>query len=119
MNFLDFLLLVTIVLCACLLLMSFIYICIYSVNLCYKQNSSSLIYTIFEDQNIMRALKARFFQYLPGNRILFNASEAQDEHLSACIGSAELIGRGWEKEALPVIQTKKSTISRIFSTFFD
>tara|TARA_B110000881_G_C18603523_1_gene537479 strand:- start:3309 stop:4508 length:1200 start_codon:yes stop_codon:yes gene_type:complete len=90
-----------------------------NVNLGYKQNSSSLIYTIFEDQNIMRALKARFFQYLPGNRILFNASEAQDEHLSACIGSAELIGRGWEKEALPVIQTKKSTISRIFSTFFD
>jgi len=40
MNFLDFLLLVTIVLCACLLLMSFIYICIYSVNFCYKQNKA-------------------------------------------------------------------------------
>ena len=40
MNFLDFLLLVTIVLCACLLLMSFIYICIYIVNLCYKQNKA-------------------------------------------------------------------------------
>jgi len=32
--------------------------------------------------------------------------------------SAELIGKGWEKEAIPTIQTKKSIISRIFSIFF-
>ena len=40
MNFLDLLLLVTIVFCASLLAMSIIYMCIYSVNLCYKQNSA-------------------------------------------------------------------------------
>ena len=42
----------------------------------------------------------------------------QDEHLNACLMSAELIGKGWEKEAIPTIQTKKSIISRIFSIFF-
>jgi hypothetical protein len=40
MNFLDFLLLVTIILCACLLSIFIICMCIYSVNLCYKQNSA-------------------------------------------------------------------------------
>lgn len=90
-----------------------------NVNLNYKINSNSLIYIIFEDQNILQSLKHRLFEYLPSNKLLFNSSNAQDEHLKACIGSAELIGKGWEKEALPVIQTKKSTISRIFSTFFD
>ena len=40
MNFLDLLLLVTIVLCACLLGMFIIYMCIYCVNLFYKQNSA-------------------------------------------------------------------------------
>ena len=90
-----------------------------NVNLNYKTNSNSLIYIIFEDQNILQSLKPRFFEYLSSNKLLFNSADTQDEHLRACIGSAELIGKGWEKEALPVIQTKKSTISRIFSTFFD
>jgi len=40
MNFLDVLLIVTIVLCTCLLVMSIIYICIYTVDLCYKKNSA-------------------------------------------------------------------------------
>ena len=40
MNFLDLLLLVTIVFCGSLLVMSIIYMCIYCVNLCFKQNSA-------------------------------------------------------------------------------
>jgi|UniRef100_A0A6C0CI38 hypothetical protein len=40
MNFLDLLLVVTIVFCASLLVMSIIYICIYSVELCYRRNSA-------------------------------------------------------------------------------
>ena len=33
--------------------------------------------------------------------------------------SAELIAKGWEKEAIPIVLTKKSIISRIFSSFFN
>jgi hypothetical protein len=33
--------------------------------------------------------------------------------------SSELISRGWTREAIPMIQKKKSIISRIFSIFFD
>ena len=33
-------------------------------------------------------------------------------------GAVELISRGWEKEAIPVIQSKKSLISRFFSKLF-
>lgn len=45
--------------------------------------------------------------------------QTQDELFNSCISSAELIFRGWSKEALPIIQTKKSAISRIFSSIFD
>jgi len=37
---------------------------------------------------------------------------------NASIGAAELIGKGWEKEAIPVIHPKKSIISSFFSRFF-
>ena len=33
-------------------------------------------------------------------------------------GAAELIGKGWEKEAIPVFQAKKSIISTFFSRLF-
>ena len=33
-------------------------------------------------------------------------------------GAAELIAKGWEKEAIPVIQSKKSLISSFFSRLF-
>ncbi len=43
----------------------------------------------------------------------------QNDDFQECIVSAELNKKGWTKEALPVIQSKKSFISRIFSRFFE
>ena len=37
---------------------------------------------------------------------------------SAANGACELIGKGWEKEAIPIIQKKKSLISGFFSKLF-
>ena len=50
--------------------------------------------------------------------IVFN--EPYEERLiAASLGAAELIGKGWEKEAIPIIQSKKSIISRLFSSLFN
>ena len=50
-------------------------------------------------------------------QIVFN--EPYEERLvSAILGTAELVGKGWEKEAIPIIQSKKSIISRLFSSLF-
>ena len=43
----------------------------------------------------------------------------QNDDFQECIVSAELNKKGWTKEALPVIQSEKSFISRIFSRFFE
>ena len=42
----------------------------------------------------------------------------QDDHFESCISSAEILSKGWEKEAIPIIHQKKSLISKIFSTLF-
>ena len=42
----------------------------------------------------------------------------EDSMLLSLNGAAELIGRGWDKEAIPVIQAKKSIISSFFSKLF-
>ena len=36
----------------------------------------------------------------------------------ALSGAAELIHKGWDKEAIPLIKVKKSIISRFFDRFF-
>ncbi len=45
--------------------------------------------------------------------------KTQDELLKITLISADLIFNGWSKEALPLIQKKKSFISSIFSRLFD
>ena len=48
---------------------------------------------------------------------IFNNSKEQ--HLfSAVNGACELIGKGWEKEAIPIIEKKKTFISGFFSKLF-
>jgi len=49
---------------------------------------------------------------------IFNNSKEQ--HLfSAVNGACELIGKGWEKEAIPIIEKKKTFISGFFSKLFN
>ena len=45
--------------------------------------------------------------------------KTQDELSKITLISADLIFNGWSKEALPLIQEKKSLISSIFSKLFD
>ena len=97
------------------------------VNLVYKKNINlenlrnevKIVYLSFEDQNILKNLKKSFrIIFLDKGKNIEIQEETQDEHLASCLASAELKGKGWEREAIPTIQTKKSIISKIFSTFF-
>ena len=96
------------------------------VNLLYKENinlrnlkkDTKFIYFSFEDSNFLRNLRKSFENFFSENNIVEFEEKTQDEPLHSCLASAELIGKGWKKEAIPTIQIKKSIISRIFSTFF-
>ena len=78
-----------------------------------------VVYFSFEEQGVMSKLKSNLYKKFDKDKMLIFLDRAQDDDLNACFASAELIGRGWEKEALPIIQTKKSMISRLFSSFFE
>jgi len=49
---------------------------------------------------------------------IFNNTKEHDL-LSAVTGACELVARGWEKEAIPIIHKKKSFISSFFSNLFN
>ena len=91
-----------------------------NINLKDLKKEVNLVYFSFEDSNIFKSLKEIFEKILLAeNRNIKFEERSKDDHLIPCLMSAELIGKGWEREAIPTIQTKKSIISRIFSTFFN
>ena len=90
-----------------------------NVNLENLRKEVKFVYFSFEDYNFLKNLKKSFEKtFLDEKKSIEFEEKTQDEHMTSCLASAELIGRGWEREAIPTIQTKKSIISRIFSTFF-
>jgi len=92
--------------------------CKKNTNLNYFKNNIATIYTMIEKgdyfHNIHHALQRN---KLTNPDYIFNKSTAENMLFSS-IGAAELIGKGWEKEAIPVIQSKKSAISSFFSSLF-
>ena len=77
------------------------------------------IHFCYEDSAIIKNYKSIFSKYLSGNfHSTFN-NRKYDQPLEICLATANLIGKGWKKEAIPLIQNKKSLISRIFNTIFN
>jgi len=87
-------------------------------NLSYFKKNNNTFYIIIEKdeyfKNIQFALKNSKEIIL---EFTFNKN-LKENLLFGSKGAAELIGKGWEKEAIPVIQTKKSAISSFFSRLF-
>ena len=84
----------------------------------FKKNNTA-IYIIIEDQLILDNFKENFKFY-------FSQDYNFDPHLindfqidSLIMSAAHLSVYGWKKEAIPVIQTKNSLITRIFKSLFD
>ena len=89
-----------------------------NINLNYLKNNNDTIYILIDKfeyfKNIQHALQNN---HLINLEFVFGKN-IEDNSLSSLNGAAELIGKGWEKEAIPVIQSKKSFISGFFSKLF-
>ena len=87
-------------------------------NLDYFRKSNSAIYVIIEKDEQLKNIQFA----LQKNKLIdpdfIFGQNADDSLLFSLNGAAELIGRGWEKEAIPVVQSKKSLISTFFSRIF-
>ena len=90
-----------------------------NINLNHFKNTNKAIYIYVDDYKLLENIKYIVSEKKTGElQIIFN--EPYEERLiSASLGAAELIGKGWEKEAIPIIQSKKSIISRLFSSLFN
>ena len=87
-------------------------------NLNYLDNKVPFIYVFFEDKCVFNNLGDLFKNSLniEQNKILSKWFPLDD--FSALSGAAELILKGWHKEAIPFTNKKKSVISGFFSRFF-
>lgn len=96
------------------------------IDLIYKKNANIFsiikdikqIKIIFEDINFQNNLKENFKTKFPEDKEINCCLITDKDHLNPSLSTAELIFNGWEKEAIPIIQTKKSIISRIFTYIF-
>jgi len=89
-----------------------------NINIKYFKKSDGVIYITIETfeyfKNIQFALQKN---KLIDTECLFGKN-VEDSSLFTLNGTAVLIAKGWEKEAIPFIQSKKSIISTFFSRLF-
>jgi cell division protein FtsA len=96
------------------------------LEICYKKNtniknlkSNDKLHVYIEtseyDKNIQYALENSEFTTL--ECVFYNNKEQSS--LGGVKGACELIGKGWEKEAIPITNKKKSLISEFFSRLFN
>jgi len=87
-------------------------------NLNYFKKNNNFIYIVIEKPEYLKNI-----QFVLENKKLSNLELNFNENFEETLifaskGAAELIGKGWEKEAIPFIQSKKSVISNFFSRLF-
>tara|TARA_B100000029_G_scaffold469148_1_gene506789 strand:- start:6076 stop:7266 length:1191 start_codon:yes stop_codon:yes gene_type:complete len=87
-------------------------------NLDYVNNKILRVHLFFEDNDILENLGKLFKESLK-----IDSTKTQIELLplndfSALSGAAELIFKGWDKEAIPLSYRKRSIISGFFERFF-
>lgn len=97
-----------------------------NINFRSFKNNKNLIYLSIENSNISLEnsnISKNFSEIFKNNFVksenirFLNYQEDYNEKL--CISASDLINKGWEKEAIPVVHLKKSLVSRIFSSLFD
>ena len=76
------------------------------------------LYLFFEDDDVYKALNPMFVHLINENSPNKKVSVSISDNFSALTGAAELIFKGWDKEAIPLEIKKKSIISSFFERFF-
>lgn len=98
-------------------IMDLIYFKNVNLNRIIKKNKS--IFFEIEEDSVYKNLKESFKSKFSYRDLVKISNKTQNDQQQIMFTAAELIGKGWEKEAIPIIQTKKSTISRIFFSLFN
>ena len=89
-----------------------------NTNLNYFRKTNNAINVVIEDPKYFKNLEFALKKNKLLNHLSIFGNKIEDSYLLSLNGAAELIGKGWEKEAIPVIQSKKSMISTFFSELF-
>ena len=77
------------------------------------------LYLDFEDKNISYKFHNIFENNLKKYKFNFLKASEEEEALESIKIFGQLLSKGWSKEAIPVVNKKKSLISRIFSGLFE
>ena len=89
-----------------------------NINLHFMKTKLSAVYVEIYDKFISINLKNNFLNNVESKGLNLNYNKTQENLYHSLISAAELITKGWSKEAIPIKQEKKSIISRFFSTLF-
>ena len=87
-------------------------------NLYYLNEEILNIYLFFEDVSIFKSLCNLFEKSLKTSSQGIQTESLPLNDFAALSGAAELIFKGWHKEAIPLSHRKKSIISSFFERFF-
>ena len=87
-------------------------------NLNYFRKSNNIIYVVIEKYKYFENIKFALRKNKLINSEFIFGDNSEKSLMRSLNGAVELIGRGWEKEAIPVVQSKKSIISAFFSRLF-
>ena len=91
-----------------------------NINIFNFKKSNRKIFLNIGNKDILKNLAKTITSKINLNSRVQILNKAQDEHNDiSLINAAEIIVKGWDKEALPMIQPKKSIISRFFSSLFN
>jgi cell division protein FtsA len=89
-------------------------ICNKNINLKYLNKKNLKFYIYLKDKLIENNFKYCFLKKFNTEAELMGDTAIED----LIIGTSKLTTYGWKKEAIPIIQTKKSLITRIFKSIF-
>ena len=89
-----------------------------NINIKYIKKKILSIDIFFEDKEILKHLGKLFHDNLRVDETKTQIELIHSDDFFALSGAAELIYKGWDKEAIPLIKVKKSIISRFFERFF-
>ena len=87
-------------------------------NLNDFKDKNFTLFLDFDDKNISHYLKNIFEEYLKKLKLNF-LKDREEDPLESIKIFGQLLSKGWAKEAIPVVNKKRSLISRIFSGLFE
>mgnify|MGYP006139404409 FL=1 len=85
----------------------------------FIKNELQVVFIELDDKIIFNSLKDTIIKKIESYNDTAAHRVVDNEEFKPLITAAELISKGWSKEAIPVKQAKKSIISRFFSTLFN